>query len=661
MTPSSHVPEKNAAASQPFRWTVSPPLALLILVFLVGAIYYPGLRAPFVFDDENQITFNNNLRQWWQPKNYAFEARPFGYLTFALNYAAGRLNPWGYRLVNVAIHAAATCVLFDVTRRILLLPQFAKRYQERATELALVIAAIWGAHPLQTSAVTYVIQRFESLMGLFFLLALYALLRGALSKAHKWHWFALACTASVLGGATKEVIAVLPLVAVLFDRAFLASTWRQVVRERWLWHLAFWSAPLTAIAISYNSLRLRTDVSAGFGLKSISAWEYLRSQPAVLLHYLRLTIWPDKLILDHGWPVTPANDLLGIYGSGGLILGLVIAGVILYLRRPALGFLILTWFLILAPTSSILPIADLCFEHRPYLSLAAMVVLLVIAADGMLARFANPQPAGKIAAVVAMLVVAALGMRTMQRNTDYLSPLKLWSQSADYNPRNSRAHNNAGKELARIPGREPEAIARYQQAMAALPTSAMFPDNLGTVYARLAQYEQAIPWFEKGVQVEPTYLAARLHLSKALLLVGRDAEAWQALAETPKNQQGIRDVIQQKAWIRALAEVPEVRLPGEAVSLLEPLAKRDPKFHDPLLRDALALAYAADGRYQDALPLARAAVEFFTQTRQSDLRQLAQKRLARYETDQPWTIALEREHLQSSRRVIKSLPASELP
>lgn len=640
------------------RWSVSPSIAILLLVGLVVVLYYPGVRAPFVFDDENQIGFNQNLRHWARPASYWHEARPFGFFTLALNYAWGKLNPFGYRFVNICIHAAAGCVLYDLVRRLLSLPQFAERYGTRASELALVVAALWLAHPLQTASVTYVIQRFESLMGLLFLLAIYAFFRGTQATEQKY-WWPLAVIAGILSGATKEVAAVLPLVALLFDRAFLAGDWLTVGKKRWAWHLSFWTAPLTAIVITVHALSVRSDVSAGFGLKSVTPWEYLRSQPLVLLHYLKLTVWPDQLVLDYGWPVTPAEDSLRIFGGGGLILAMLFGGLYLYRKQPPLGFLILTWFIILAPTSSFLPIADLCFEHRIYLSLAATIALGVLLVDYLVSEYLLASSHRGIV-LATLVLIALLGMRTIRRNTDYLSPLKLWTQAAEYNPRNSRALNNAAKELARIPGRENEAIARYQQAIAVQPQSGMFPDNLGNILARQGEFEQAIPWYQQGVASEATYLPARLHLCSALLLTHRAAEAWQTINETPATLTRHPEIIKQKAWLRALAEDEAIRSGSEALKLLAPLIKRDANYRDALLRDLHAIALAAAGDFPAAAKLAEASQEYYENTRQTNLAKLAQKRLARFSADQPWTIALELEHLQDSRGGMKSLPASEL-
>jgi hypothetical protein len=141
----------------------------------VGLVaYHNGFTGPFLLDDEGRVVQNPQIRQLWPLWDVmAHSGRPIVELSMAINYALGGLNVWGYHVFNVAVHILAGLVLFGIVRRTLASEPLRARYGGAARWLALAVSTIWMVHPLQTAAVTYVSQRAESLMGLFYLLTLY--------------------------------------------------------------------------------------------------------------------------------------------------------------------------------------------------------------------------------------------------------------------------------------------------------------------------------------------------------------------------------------------------------------------------------------------------------------------------------------------------------
>src|SRR5579859_6195074 len=218
----------------------TPKFIVLAVVFAGFLAYSNSLSGPFVFDDLNSISENRTIRHLWPPWN-AFspshgtgstvEGRPILNFTFAVNYALGGTMPRGYHAVNLVIHILAGLTLFGIARRTLLQPVVAKWFETEATPLALAIAVIWMVHPLATAAVTYVVQRAESLMGLFYLLTMYCAIRGAESEK-KGPWYALSVTACLLGMATKEVMVYAPLMVLLYDRTFITGSFSQAWKQR---------------------------------------------------------------------------------------------------------------------------------------------------------------------------------------------------------------------------------------------------------------------------------------------------------------------------------------------------------------------------------------------------------------------------------------------
>ena len=269
--------------------------------------------------------------------------RPVPNLSLAVNYAIGGLNVEGYHVVNLAIHILAALALFGLVRRTLLLPALVERFGSASTGLALAVALVWALHPLQTESVTYIIQRAEALVGLFYLLTLYCLLRGATS-ARTWVWYAATVGTCAMGMASKEVMVSAPLVAVLYDRLFISGSFKESLRRQWGWYLAL--AATWAILGLLVYMSLGRGGTAGFNM-GMSVWEYARTQFGCIMHYLRLAFWPSPLVLDYGdGTASQAADIIPYAIGVGLLLA---ATAVALARRPKWGFLGVWFFAILRP------------------------------------------------------------------------------------------------------------------------------------------------------------------------------------------------------------------------------------------------------------------------------------------------------------------------
>jgi protein O-mannosyl-transferase len=507
-------------------------LAAGLIVLATVAAFSNSLTGPLIFDDVSDIVENVSIRHLWpiwdvfvvpNASGATLHGRPVVNLSLAVNYAAGGLNPLAYHLTNVLIHILAGLTLFGIVRRTLLLPSLAQRFNTAATPLALAIALIWSLHPLQTGAVTYVIQRYESMMGLFYLLALYAVIRCGTSERPRL-WAAAAVIASLLAMGCKEVAVSVPLTILLYDRAFLAGSFQEAWSQRrglYVGLAATWAAFVVLLLFSHSR-----SGWAGYNLP-ISWIAYARSQFGVILHYLRLSFWPHPLVLDYGWPVarTAGEILPGLILIGGLV-ALTICALI---RWPKWGFLGAWFFLILAPSSSIMPIADLAFEHRMYLPLAA-VVTGVIAAGYFLGQwFVCRQKISLLGLQVVdislvLCVAIALGIATFRRNIDYHSELSIWQDTVNKSPGNERAHNNIGGQLFHCQQID-DAMAHYQQALNIRPEYADAHNNLGLALHARGQLDEAIAQYQKAIEIKPDYADAHYYLGNAQVSRGRVDEA----------------------------------------------------------------------------------------------------------------------------------------
>jgi tetratricopeptide (TPR) repeat protein len=564
------------------RTTVFAGTGLVLAAF---AVYANSFSGPFIFDDLLSIPQNRTIRSLLTSLvppsgGLTVTGRPLLNLSFALNYALSGDHVWSYHALNLLIHLLAGLTLFGIVRRTLAGPGASSRKpvapssllsQSEATFVAFAVALLWTLHPLQTESVTYIVQRAESLMGLFYLLTLYYFIRGAElshygrdreilpstagpgdqgarssggAPSRSGWWFAHSFISCLLGMATKEVMVSAPLIVLLYDRTFLAGSFRAAWHRRGRVHLALAATwiPLTGLVLHAAN----RGGTAGFGV-GVSFWSYAATQFQALSHYLWLSVWPHPLINDYGVRWMASVGDVAPYAAGVALL--VAATSVALVRRPALGFLGASFFVILAPTSLVPGTRQTLAEHRMYLSLAPVIVLMVLALYAWLGR------RGRFALAAAAV---GLGWLTVQRNTDYNSSATIWRDTVAKRPGNAAARNNYGNvlSLARRPeeamaqykeairlepgyaeayynagnaltqlGRLPEAIAHYEQALRANPNMPDAQTSLGIALEDTDRGDEAVTHYEQALRLDPNYTDAYNYLGLALAGVGRLSEA----------------------------------------------------------------------------------------------------------------------------------------
>ena len=351
--------------------------AVVVVALVAFVVYGNSLHVPFLLDDEVTILANPSIRHLGdlgavlQPPTHVFSAgRPLLNLTFALNYAFGGTSEAGYHAVNVLIHVLAALVLFGIVRRTLQLPQFRWNDARTPTFLAVAVASLWGLHPLLTATVTYVSQRAESLMALFYLLTLYGFIRAATSPGSR-AWAVVSVGACLLGALTKEVIITVPLLVLLYDRAFRSGSFIVGLRTRaglYAGYVAAWACLAWLMMATHVETR-----GVGF-TQGVSSWAYGLAETRALVRYVTLALWPHPLVFDYGaeFLKAPPSETVG---AVLLVCAGVAATIWVWRRWAPLGFAAGAFFLILAPTSSVVPIAlQPMAENRMYLPLAAAMV-----------------------------------------------------------------------------------------------------------------------------------------------------------------------------------------------------------------------------------------------------------------------------------------------
>ena len=489
--------------------------AALLLIGATAAAYGAALFAPFVYDDRVWVTGNPFIRHlgalWqvlWPPADAMTRGRPFLSLSFALNYALSGNNPWSYHAANLAIHCGCALLLMGIVRRTLALLPGTFPTPRDSFVPAVGAALLWAVHPLQTEAVTYVSQRAESLMGLFYFLTLYAFVRGATSGRPR-DWYLLATVSCLLGAATKETMVSAPLVVLAYDRTFVSGSFRRALSCRWALYAA---RGLSWVAVALLGAGLHSR-GVGFGL-GYSAGGYALVEAWVVAHYLLLCVWPYPLVFDRG------TDLVATVGEAipwacvtAVAIAVAACG---FVRRSAWGFACAWFFLVLAPTSSVVPIAfQPMAEHRMYLPLAAIAAL----AGACLWRFF-----GKRAISFTVAACALLAAVTFLRNGDYRDEVGLWSDTVRRVPGNERAHLALGEALTRA-GRGADAEQQYRRALGISPGDSDARLALGLSLFGEGRAEEALGEYRKIAASGPD--SSLLHRSMGLALekTGRRAEA----------------------------------------------------------------------------------------------------------------------------------------
>ena len=600
---------------------LKPRQFIPVLIIAAGIVaYHNSFRVPFLFDDPHAIEENPSIRHLWlignvlsPPSANSFVGgRPVLNLSLALCYALGGPAVWWYHAFNLAVHILAGLTLYGIVRRTFLrqecwstgVMECWARFGAAGEWVALTVALLWTVHPLQTEAVTYIYQRTESLMGLFYLLTLYCFVRGVegsgsagASPSHEEErgsagaslskWFCLSVAACFLGMASKEIMVTAPLMVLLYDRTFVSKSFRGAWSRHWRLYLGLASSWLW---LGYLMVGLHAR-GIGYGL-GVTWWGYAPAECRVVVQYLRLAVWPTRLSLDYGTYVPTRLLTAAPYA---LILAVLAAGVLVALKQqPAIGFLGAWFFVILAPTSSVVPIVDSPMaDHRLYLSLAAVATLVVVGVVALGKRLLRKRQRVILGWVTGGFVVLLLTFLTVQRNQIYNSAVSIWRDAVEKCPNNFRAHYNLGAALLQTRNLS-NAIGQLEQALRIKPDFADAHNSLGIALEQAGRVQEAIGHYERALQIKPRLADAHNNLGIALMAQGWLPEAIghyeQALRIQPDYAKA------ECNWANGLFRAGKAQ---EAIGHYEQALQMAPDFVEAHFN--LGLALEKTGRIQEAI------------------------------------------------------------
>jgi Tfp pilus assembly protein PilF len=566
--PRPSAPQSRPPTPRRLRSRLLSPHALhaaIALLAVTFAVYTSGLHTPFLLDDPINIAKNQQIQR---PLSlFALFTDPRAMVTLSLrwNFLTGGLAVTGYHVLNIVAHAATGWLVFALAWATLTLPVFGGRYVPDGNTgkagkltgeiLAGVIALVFLLHPMQTESVTYVIQRAEIFVSAGLVAALLAFV--AMKDGITTGSAAGLAAACVLGTYSKPSFAVLPALLLVYDLCFLTRggdgerTGLATVARRWPAHLVAVVFALVTFALTRRSGSFEAN-TAGFDIEGIPPMTYLSAQFGVLVHYLRVALWPNDLCFDCGyrgpWPVlaSPLGDSVVLPAAILTLLG--VASLMAWKRYPLFPFAVFGSAVVLSPTSSFVPLADFYVEHRMYLPIALVAMALVPAIhDGLGALASRLGAAARarqmLTGIVAASVLAALTLATVARNQLLADPIALMEDALALAPQNERVQYNLANAYKRV-GRIDDAIVHYEAAIRLLPHIVRSYENLGSLYLEQGKLDDALKVFLAGAAAKPDAGMAHRNVAVTYLKLGRAEEALAAaktsLSVEPRSPNGHR-------------------------------------------------------------------------------------------------------------------------
>jgi tetratricopeptide (TPR) repeat protein len=489
---------------------------LMVLILLSGAallIYAGSWGGPFYFDDGHLIVNNDKAHSWGKTAILLMNLKPrsLPILTFALNYRFGGLDTFGYHVVNIGIHFINGLLVYWLTLLLLSNPVISGGGREGWREwLSLGAALVFVSHPVQTQAVTYIVQRLTSMATMFYLLAACLYIKGRYvhtsGEGKGYLWFYLGSLISGLGAfLSKEISFTLPLMLLLSEFFFIRRDGK-INRKLIVSGLAVVAgAVILGLIFKLAPTRETND---------ISRWQYFITQFRVISTYIRLLLVPINQNLDYDFRLSQslweAKTLLG----GIFLLGLLSIGVWLYRKYRLISFGVFWFFLTLSVESSIIPIRDVIFEHRMYLPLVGYVLVLA----GVF-YYLREKIKPRIAVIIWGALVLGLGASAYARNQIWRDDLLLWHDTVSKSPNKARPHLNRGNAYLDR-GLYQKALEDYNRALEIDPGYAEAHYNSGLIYALRKDYALAKKEFIRAIEYKPDYISAYINLGNVCNDVG---------------------------------------------------------------------------------------------------------------------------------------------
>ncbi len=499
---------------------ISRILPILLICFLGIGLYSNTFRNEFVFDDLIFIVSNPAIRDvthldsiWGmlsQPSRFV------AFYSFALNYHFHQLDVFGYHVTNVVIHLMSGVLVWWLVG--MLVGNLSRKQtsgvclQQKITNrpprsvygstVALFVALIFVAHPVQTQAVTYVTQRFASLATMFYLLAVCLYMKGredASARLYKYYFFIGAVVAGVLGMFTKEIVITLPLMILLIEFMFLrpSETAHRPRRSVYGWGTILLFCLIIPAVFSFNvkSMLFAQKMSESHVGDVITFGKYVLTQFRVMMVFLRISFFPIGLNPDYDFSLS--QNIFDLSTSLSLItwIGVLVAAIRFKKYNTLMAFGMFWFVFTLAP--NFIPRRHVIFEHKLYLPMVGFAIALVVGLRHVMKDY-------KKYVIVLSLIVGTCSFLTFQRNSVWQDGVTLWQDVLKKSPHRLRPHMNLGGAFLRH-GNFNQAIEYFTKALTIDSQHAKAYNNRGVAYGAKKQYNTALENFNQALMLNPDF------------------------------------------------------------------------------------------------------------------------------------------------------------
>ncbi len=539
-------------------------IALISIIILGSFIYSNTFSNSFQFDDKSSIIENPSIRKVADLKEIwsSNPTRFVSYYSLALNYHFGKLNPWGYHLVNLWIHILTSILVFLLIKKLLSTPYFkGKLNQADSNIISLSTALLFVSHPLATQSVSYIIQRTASLMALFYLTSIYFYLKARLNPSHSGTRnlaYLSSFIFAILAFLTKENSFSLPVTILLVELLFIRLTILDANFKSTKIILSFIGATIIFIILvsTFGTSIFKTiPPDSHNDYRTISSFDYLCTQFSVIVKYIQLLILPLNLNLDYDYKLAheffEPRTILSF-----LFLCTIVASAIYHFNKQRLVSFGIFWFFItLFIESSIKPISDLIFEHRTYLpSIGYFLVLSYL----LYSLIWNTNRIIFYTVILSLILVNSF--LTFQRNKVWKDEQTLWNDVIQKSPNKARGYFNLALQASKNSDNE-KALEFYNKVIKLQALHEEAYNNRALILTELNRDEEALADYNKLIELYPksatsyngraSYYVSNKRFSEALQDVNKSLEIkpiWEAFnnrgmisVENGKLAEGISD------------------------------------------------------------------------------------------------------------------------
>lgn len=512
---------------------------VLLLAAAAALVYSNTLDVPFYFDDKKSIVDNTtihslqNIASIWNKNPFRF----ISYLSFAINYHFHGVNVYGYHFVNIVIHFLAAFSLWGLIRGLLRTPAVKGKLDTRIEYwLPIIASLLFVLHPLQTQAVTYVVQRSAAIAALFYItsMAAYVQVRLADKNIKRILWSVGVLLSVILAFLSKQNTVTIPLAIILTEAVFFPLYKKKVFSL--LAFLALGVGVMLAIihfGFETTPFSLETLDKMTRETKMISRPDYLATQMLVLWQYVLKFFYPIGLHLDHDFPLAHGfSQGKVLLAAGGHLLVLFIS--FFYARRyPLLFFAAAIFYVTHLVESGAIPIRDVFFEHRMYLPMIGLCITVAF----FILHFIRGKYSGRSVTAVSLLIFFTLGLLTWNRNTVWRDPVALWSDNVAKAPMKARPHHNLGRVLV-LKGNTDDGIVSFRKAIELDPEYVLAYNGIGIALTKKGDPALAVEYLQIGLTQDPHYEELHFNAGVAFAKLGNSNKAIahyrKALAASPE-------------------------------------------------------------------------------------------------------------------------------